>query len=237
MPDANLTFSTTTDPDAFASPHVEALFVSYGTCAMTRAAVRLLRQFEPTVPITVIDNASLDDTVTRLRADAGDLAPFRLSDGVNWHHGPAMDAAMRATFARRLLILDTDTFVWRAGLIQAMQDRAEETGAWAVGHLLHVDSDGFNADDHTETPYVHPHCALVDVATYRTLAPFEKHGAPFVRTMESAHARGLIVSDFPVAEYAYHAGRGTVNRHGYGLGGRSRWKQAVRAIRRRLLRR
>ncbi len=43
------------------------------------------------------------------------------------------------------------------------------------------------------------------------------------------------MSDFPVAEYAYHIGRGTVNQYGYGLGARSRWKQAIRAIRRRVL--
>lgn len=235
MPDANLTFSTLTHPGAFVSPDVEALFVSYGTCDMTRAAVHLLRQFEPTLPITVVDNASPDDTVARLRADADALAPFRLSHGINWHHGPALDAAMHATSARRLLILDTDTFIWRSGLAQAMTDRAEQMNAWAVGHLLHVDGDGFNVDAPNGTPYVHPHCALIDTAAYQTLARAEKHGAPFVRTMESAHARGLIMSDFPVAEYAYHIGRGTVNQHGYGLGGRSRWKQAIRAIRRRVL--
>ncbi len=234
MPDLALTFSTVRSADAFVSPDVEALLASYGTSAMTRGAVHLLRRLEPTVPITVIDNASPDDTSERLNADADALAPFRLSTGINWHHGPAMDAAMHATSARRLLILDTDTFVWRPGLIRAMTDRAQETGAWAVGHLIRVDSDGFNVDAPGGTPYVHPHCALIDVATYRTLAPFEKHGAPFVRTMESAQARGLAVADFPVAEYAYHVGRGTVTRHGYGLSGKSRWKQVLRSIRRRL---
>ncbi len=212
MTDSNLTFTTVSDADAFASPNVEALFVSYGTSGMTRAAVHLLRRMEPGVPITVIDNASPDDTAARLRAEALPLAPFRLSHGVNWHHGPAMDAAMRTTSARRMLILDTDTFVWRPDLIQAMIDRAEETDAWAVGHLLHVDSDGFNTDASTGTPYVHPHCALIDVTAYRMLAPAEKHGAPFLRTMESAQASGLTVADFPVAEYAYHVGRGRFAR-------------------------
>ena len=231
MANSDLTFSTISDADAFDSPDVEAALVSYGTSDMTRAAVHLLRRFEPTVPITVVDNASPDDTAERLRADARTLAPFRLSHGINRHHGPAMDAAMHATSARWLLTLDTDTFVWRSGLIRAMIDRARESNAWAVGHLLHVDGDGFNADAPSGTPYVHPHCALLDVATYRTLEPFEKHGAPFVRTMESAQALGLTAADFSVAEYAHHVGKGTVNQHGYGLGARSRLAQIMRRLR------
>jgi hypothetical protein len=94
-----------------------------------------------------------------------------------------------------------------------------------------VDTDGFESSAPDAAPYVHPHCALVDVATYLELPPFERHGAPCLRTMQAAHARGLEVADVSVADWSYHIGRGTVERYGYALGWRSRLAQLKRRIR------
>ena len=57
---------------------------------------------------------------------------------------------------------------------------------------------------------------------YETLPPFVHHGLPVLANMRAAHARGLRVAPFPIADYVWHKGRGTAARFGYGLGWRSR---------------
>jgi glycosyltransferase involved in cell wall biosynthesis len=230
---AALPFSPVRQPDAFAAPAVEAVLVSYGTADLTFAAAHALRSTHPDVPLTVVDNGSPDDTVDRLTRASDDLAPFRLAAlAENLHHGPGMDAAAHASSARRLLLLDTDCLVFRPGLIDRLAEAMDGAGAWAAGPLHHVDANGFDTDADGAIPYVHPHCALIDRATYLTLEPFARHGAPSLFAMRSAHQRGLAVADVPTAEYAYHIGRGTVVQHGYALG----WKSRLAQVKRRVLR-
>jgi hypothetical protein len=104
---------------------------------------------------------------------------------------------------------------------------------YMIGPLVHVDADGFNIDREQldAVRYIHPHCALVRYRLYTDLPPFEKHGAPCLRNQIAAADSGYQVQGFPVQDYVFHRGRGTVQKTGYQLGWQSKLIQMKRFFR------
>lgn len=213
---------------------VTAAIVNYGTPALTRQAVWSLRSLYPELPIRVLDNASPDGSVAVLRALAPEVQPFVLAEAnCNLHHGPGLDRLIREVETPWVLAFDSDCLAYRRGFVEGMLEQAQSESAYLVGPVIHVDDNGFNTD--AETPgahrYVHPHCLLVRREAYLGLPPFEQHGAPCLANQIEAAAQGLPLVDFPVSDYVFHLGRGTVERHGYGLGARSVWQRLQRMAR------
>ncbi len=203
---------------------IHAIVVNYSTVDLTRRAVWSLRSVYPDLHITIVDNGSPDGSADALSLEFGaDQRVTVAGISVNLHHGPAMDHGIRRTEAPWVLLFDSDCIAYRRGFLEGMLNSAERHGAYLVGSVVYVDRHGFNvaAADRGGTKYVHPHCALVNRATYLTLPPFDKHGAPCLTNVLGAAERSLVLVDFPVSDYVYHMGRGTVERHGYGLGARS----------------
>lgn len=212
------------------SVNVTAAVVNYGTPDLTRAAVWSLRSLYPPLPIVVVENHSPDDSALRLRALADEAGGVTLLEQAkNLHHGPGLDLALRTAEAPWVLVFDSDAVAYRGGFLEAMLREAEAAGAYMVGQLHRVDEAGFDGGPH---PYVHPKCALVRREGYLALPPFEKHGAPCLANERAAVARGLVLLDFPVNDHVLHLGEGTVRRHGYGLGARSRLDRLRRLLRR-----
>ena len=211
---------------------VEAVIVNYGTPRLTRRAVWSLNSLYPNLDIVVVDNASPDDSVAVLKREFGRLAPVRLRESpVNLHHGPAMDRAVREAVHEWVLLLDSDCVAYRAGFLDRMLDTARSREAYMVGEVRSVDGRGFNTlDDDAGHRYVHPKCALVRREKYLELPPFEKHGAPCLANAITAAEHGYALVDFPVDDYVFHLGRGTVEEHGYGLG----WRSMAANLKRRL---
>lgn len=211
---------------------VEAAFVHYRTPDLTRACVWALRTCYPHLSITVLDNGAGESGHVSLAALA-EAVPFTLVESAaNLHHGPGLDALLRRATRPFVLLMDTDAFCYKPGVVEALH-AALADGAYLAGQIVAVDADGFNAerDAPGAIPYVHPHCALVRRAAYLGLPPFEKHGAPALANQRAALARGLRLAAVPVGDFVWHAGRGTVARHGYSLG----WRDRLRALRRKLM--
>lgn len=216
---------------------VTALVVNFGTPDLTRAAVWSLRSLYPDLPILIVENGSPDDSAVRLEklaAEAGGITI--LVPGRNLHHGPGLDLAARTARTPWLLLFDSDCVAFRRGFIERMKAQAEVAGGYMVGQVHHLDEGGFDVPLSTPdaTPYVHPKCALVRREVYLTLPPFAKHGAPCLANEREAARRNLPLLHFPVADYVFHLGEGTVRRYGYGLGGRSRWDRLKHLVGRRL---
>ncbi len=105
-----------------------------------------------------------------------------------------------------------------------MRAEAEARDAYMIGRLQRADARGFGlaaGSGEQGFAYVHPKCALVRAEAYLDLLPFAKHGAPCLANERAAAERGLGLLDFPVDDYVYHLGEGTVSRYGYRLGARS----------------
>lgn len=217
---------------------VHVAIVNYGTPELTRMAVWSLHSLYPNLPITVVDNDSPDDSLGRLRALQQEVSSLRiLSCDENLHHGPGLDHALRETSSEWLLTFDSDCIAYREGFLEKMLSAAESRSAYMIGDMHTVDDAGYDVpgDRASETghSYIHPKCALVRRATYLALPPFEKHGAPCLTNQVAAVRQGETLVDFPVGEYVFHQGRGTVERSGYGLGMRG-WVNKFRHYMHRL---
>lgn len=224
--------SAAPQPDTPDAPplRVVCAIVHHRTPDLLDAAVRTFRAHEPSVPVVVLDNGSGEESAAVLGALAAlpGVTVERL--GENRHHGPALDHALRTqTGADAVLFLDSDTET-RAPFVAPMAAAlAAAPRAVAAGQVVHVDRRGFAGGRRATIPVPVSWHVLVARAPYLGLPPFaaplpplRHHGLPMLAPMREAQRRGLAVVPFPVEAAVWHKGRGTVARHGYGLGWRSR---------------
>lgn len=212
------------------SPSASVVIVNYGTPRLTRAAMWSVRSHYPDLEVVVVDNASPDGSAEMLEAAARDIGRATLHRlDHNAHHGPGMDYGIRAVESDWVILLDSDCLICRRGAVEALLEAAVSEGAYMAGRLHWVDDDGF---DGGRTPYVHPHFALVHRATYLSLPPFGRHGAPCLHNERAAVDRSLRLVHVPVDQWSLHIGQGTVSRYGYGLPMQSRLRQLRRTVRR-----
>ena len=202
---------------------VTATVVNYRTPELLDRAVRSFHGVYPDVPILIVDNGSQDESlqvIDRLETDHPNVVnSLRLSE--NLYHGPAMDRALQRLATRYVYVFDSDTITHESGFLEPMVEELEaREDVYGAGRVLTVNSRGFGADD--GTPILWAPYMLIDRTIYRELPPFEHHGVPVLRNMESAEERGYELVDFPVQEYVEHLGRGTASKYGYGLGVKSR---------------
>ncbi len=210
------------------------VIINFQTPDLTSGAVRSLRRFYPEVPLLLIDNGSGDQS-PRLLEELRRAQPEKtelLLNVTNFHHGPAMDQALRLVETPYVLFLDSDCVVERGGFLEAMLDLAAgESRGYAVGKKIFMNDRGFDVDEAPGThPYIRPICMLIHRARYLELPPFERHGAPCLVNMRAAASAGLALLHFPVEEYARHLGRGTASRHGYRLGWKGRLNHLLNRI-------
>jgi hypothetical protein len=182
-------------------------------------AVWSLRSLYPTLPLLVVENGSHDGSRAKLhhlRATVSGLTIIESDRHV--HHGPGMHRGIEHAATDWILLCDTDCILYRDGVLEAMVQRMSEA-TYMIGESQPVDADGFAAGSSDGTfRYIHPFFALVRRSMYAGLPPFEKHGAPCLSNEKAALRKGFGLTDFPVREYVFHFGRGTVDQHGYGLG-------------------
>lgn len=209
---------------------ITACIVHHNTPRLLRAAVWSLRSLYRELPIVVVESGSRPEhraAVERLAAEIDGLSLLRHARNV--HHGPGLDAAIRSVQTPRVLLFDSDCLAFRAGFIEQMGSLAQAEDAYMVGERMTVDAHGFNVE--RGLPYIHPKCALLDRERYLELPPFGRHGAPCLANEIAAAERGWALVHFPVDEYVFHLGQGTVREHGYRLGWRSRGRMLMRRLR------
>jgi Glycosyl transferase family 2 len=197
---------------------IAVLIVHYRTFTLTQQALWSFYEAYPQTPLYVVENASGDGSLAQLIALQSAIPTLHiLPQSQNLHHGPGMDIGIRAIDATHILLLDSDCILYKTGLLEALSDLVQQNAPYLIGKMHQVDKDGFDTPN-GEISYIHPHCALVDKAQYVQLPPFQKHGAPCLSNQISAAATSFLLQDFPVSNFVYHIGRGTVRSEGYGLG-------------------
>lgn len=213
---------------------VTVVIINFQTPDLTTGAVRSLRRFYPDVPLLLVDNGSGDESPRALE-ELRQLQPEKtelLLNVTNFHHGPAMDQALRLLETPYVLFLDSDCVVERGGFLEAMLGlAAAEPRGYAVGKKIFMNDRGFDVEETPGAhPYIRPICMLIHRERYLELPPFERHGAPCLANMRAAAAAGLALLHLPVEEYVRHLGRGTASRHGYRLGWRGRLNHLLNRI-------
>ncbi|HEX2983879.1 MAG TPA: glycosyltransferase family 2 protein [Ignavibacteriales bacterium] len=213
--------------------NITAVIINYRTIELTKRAIWSLNGHYPQMPVIVLDNNSGDNSkaeLEKLAKEIPQLTAYYLDSNI--HHGPGMHEGIKKAITDWVLLFDSDCILYRKGLIEMMSFQANGD-VYAIGKKLAVNKDGFSpAKDEGAYGYIHPHCALVNKKKYLTLPPFEKHGAPCLTNYIQAQKQGYGLKDFPVEEYVYHLGRGTVNITGYNLGAKSKLDLAKNKIKR-----
>ncbi len=197
-------------------------------------AVWSLKSYYPGIELIIIENNSRDGSRERLKELQNKIKGIKLIDlDEHIHHGPGMDAGIRNSSTEWVLVCDTDCIVYRPGAVETMLAHTKPD-TYMIGEIQLVDTGGFPAtgDKQKTFQYVHPFFALVKKDLYHQLPPFEKHGAPCLKNEFAAKEKSFGMIDFPVRDYVYHFGRGTVNGQGYGLGFSGQYEKVKKYYRR-----
>ena len=199
---------------------VTAVIVNYKTPDLTEKAVKSLFRFYPEIPIFVIDNEADSDSASYFKKLQNEIPTLNyFPQEKNWHHGPGMDLGVKASKTDWILVFDSDCEILKPELLENMFSLIDSDVVYMVGQKDTVDENG--KDLRKGEPgigYIHPKCALVRKSIYLEFSPFEIHGAPCLKNEKEAVSKGFQLVGFPVRDYVFHLGRGTVNRFGYRLG-------------------
>jgi GT2 family glycosyltransferase len=122
------------------TPSLDIIIVSYNTADELDACLAALHASPPAAlrHVTVVDNASTDDSVNRVATRWPLVEILRLDRNVGF--GAANNIALRREGAPLVLLLNSDT-VAPPGAIDTLVDRLVATGAAAAGPRL-IDPDG-----------------------------------------------------------------------------------------------
>ena len=209
---------------------IRVIIVHYRTVDLLEDAVRSFRHFYPSVSLTIVDNGSTEETRAAIETLASDAS--EATDVMTWEenlgHGPGMHRAIGDANEPLLFLLDSDTVVTEGGFMELMLgevSRAQGSDVLGIGRVIRMNRRGFFVEDDSSEgsfPALDAAYMMIVRSHYESLPGFEHHGAPVAGTFREADARGLSLLSFPIERYIDHLHRGTVQRHGYGLGLRSK---------------
>jgi GT2 family glycosyltransferase len=122
------------------TPRLDVVIVSYNTADDLERCLASIHAAPPTAlaSVVVVDNASSDDSVARVRARWPEVRVLPLDRNAGF--AAANNAGIRLTHAPLVLLLNSDTIV-PAGAIDRLVSRLDQTGAAAAGPRL-VDDRG-----------------------------------------------------------------------------------------------
>lgn len=199
--------------------NISAAIVHYKTFEITRCAIYSIHNLYPDLSIAAVENNSNDgslEELNKLKKEIPSLVVFPQEN--NLHHGPGLNFAFNKIQTNWILTFDSDCILFRRNFIEELLGLISKN-VYAVGKIIEVNRKGFAPLKGEESfKYVHPYCSLVNREKYLTLPPFEKSGAPCLRNYIAAANNGFEFRSFPVDDYIYHIGSGTMNKAGYGLG-------------------
>lgn len=215
--------------------NITVLITQRKTFDITRLCLESLLRFYPDIPILVMDGDSADESLLYLRWKSlteKNISLVELKGVVGKHnsHGVAMhDCLTKFIKTKYVLLLDSDTIIFRGGFIEWMLDQIQGTdNMFATGTLMEVsnsnDAIGAPKDDEDILRYAHPSCSIIDREKYIQFKSVSSdHGSPLVYVMKEAKELGMCVGYFPVDKYVAHLSGSswseprTVWKHDFGV--------------------
>lgn len=205
------------DEDATRLERTCAVVVNFQTPDLLKAAVRSFKSFYPRVPLVIVDNGSRDSSRLMVESLCSEYervtCEYKKS---NMGHGPAMHGVIARAEYEFYFFLDSDTITREGGFLEEMLDEFADPEVYGVGQVVPMNKRGFY--DPKGAPALVAAYMLIREPIYRTLSPFEHHGAPVRKNFMEASRRNLKLKDYPIQTYIDHLHRGTASRFGYKLG-------------------
>jgi hypothetical protein len=206
---------------------IPLISVSYNSPELVNDLLRSFRLYYRN-PVTIIDGSS-EDLAREIEVVCAKFQDVRfIHFQYNIHHGPGMAwAYQNLELNGPVLVLDSDVYVLRSGLIEALMSELTPE-MYGVGYVNYVNEGGFDVT-YVEgaVRYLHPACMLCNIEVVRQWPMPTKHGAPNIEPMLAIHRTGnydLIKgiswvsddfsTDFEHKHYLRHDWQGTVKRTG-----------------------
>lgn len=169
---------------------IDIVTVSYNAPELLQGLLTSLRRFYPN-RIHVVDGSDAGQ-LPRIREVAAGVAGVELHEmGYNIHHGPGLAWAIQhLPLSPRVLFMDTDIVVLRAGFLESLAE-ALQPGDYGAGGVAYVNRDGFDIPyGYGAVAYLHPPCMLCNLDVMKQWPMPIKHGAPMVAPMLALHDAG-----------------------------------------------
>jgi len=195
--------------------NVEIISVNYNTPELIyRQYISIRKYISKTIPIRIIDGS--DKGVEHFKDLINSDENFSVkSFGYNIHHGAGMHYGITSSKYRYQLIMDSDSFFVKTGLLDLMLSMFD-SNTYGVGQVMDVNSSGINVKRGIK--YLHPYCMLISRHIYEQYEPFLNHGAPCINAMISIINKQYQVKSISgISKYVKTTWRGTVSKFGYQL--------------------
>lgn len=184
--------------------------VIYRTYHLAADAINSTLEYYPNMRIVVVDNTEKAFDKGREKVYdglKGRIELIRVSQNIG--HGPGIKKAMRRVGDGYLYLFDTDTKMYRPGILEGMAQKAGDNVFFGIGKLLRLNYQYKGV----RLRYLHPATCLLHLGTSKRLKRPIDHGDPFVETMLDLHNKEKDkkwLLKFPVGKFVCHFGRGSV---------------------------
>ena len=196
---------------------ITAICVVYRTKDLVQKTIESFREFYPDLPLIVVDNSGEDcecsQYLRKLTKQDKNVSIFTMPENIG--HGPGMDYAINRINTEWAYIFDSDTEMFKSGILETFKVIAGYRKILAAGNKQMVSIAGRSAGRtkaKADIQYIHPAVCFINRQLYLTYPPFRYHGAPCIDTYTKVHEQVLsdeLLSDFPVESFVKHEWRGT----------------------------
>ena len=194
---------------------ITALTVNYNTPRLLESLLSTFRKFYPAIPYMVVDGSDSENYKRITKFDQKYNVEIHHFD-YNIHHGPGMAYGMETIKTDKILLIDSDVRILRAGFIEDLKSKLQP-GSYGIGSVSCINKDG--ASIAKGIKYLHPSLALINRNIALKYPMPIKHGAPMIETMVYLNKRGLshlLQNETWVEEdlvHSYYDKVNTINRH------------------------
>ena len=142
--------------------------------------------------------------------------------GYNIHHGPGLHYGMKKYNADYFLLMDSDSYFIKEGLIEFCLENIGDK--YAFGMVREYGRNRYFGEKYKKVfieKYLHPNGCFINYKQYNEHKPLIAHGSPFIETMYDFYNKNLLDNIFlrnvVLHEYINIGWNGTCGRFGYNL--------------------
>lgn len=204
---------------------VSIVIVNYNTVDCTKKLIDSILEIYNDITIHIIEGSDKPNRIDEQNKFYKNLPKNIIIHRIpyNIHHGPGIDFGIKKATTPYVLVLDSDTYFIKPGIIELMLNPIDNKPVYGSGFVCTVNRDGYDWVDPNALKYLHPFCMLINKGLYNNYPKPIKHGAPMIEHSIFINENNLLDKVVHIQElwdYIVHTGAETVKESGwnYNLG-------------------
>jgi len=204
---------------------ISIVVVNYNTIDCTKKLIDCILELYPNITIHIVEGSDKSHRIEEQNKYYKNLPKYINIHRIpyNIHHGPGIDFGIKKSTTPYVLVLDSDTYFIKPGLIELLLSNIENKPLYGSGWTCSINKDGFDYYGDDSITYLHPFCMLINKSLYENYPKPIKHGAPMIEFSLFINENKLldkIVHEPTLWDYIVHTGAETVKESGwnYNLG-------------------